>query len=946
MMNNIETNFFTKTISLFTLLSIWLGIFAGLPVKAESIENNRIQTNQLNKNSGKTLLLFEQNKGQTETEVKYLAKANGYQLFLTQTETVFSLKNSDQIKMSFVGANKDAELQGENKLVTVSNYFSGQDQSKWIKGIPNFGEVSQKAIYQGIDAKYYGIENKQVEYDFIVSPNADANQIKLNFDGAKNINIDESGNLILKTENSELVQHKPVAYQIIDGEKNAVAVSYKLTENQVSFTLGEYDKSQILVIDPALSYLTYIGGTGADTVDDIAVDSQGNAYIVGGTDSLNFHGQTRASNDKTGIYVGKLDSTGQNFLYLTILESEDDDGVFFSAIALDAVGNAYIAGETYGRNYPTTANSFQPRKSICTPFVTCSFNTEAVVTKLDVNGAISYSTYLGGANSEFAGDIVVDSLGRAYVVGDTTSGVSFPKKNEFQGTGLAGGGDAYLTVFNSDGTDIIYSTGFGGNSREQGRGIALDSANNACITGNTESNGTFPVKNAFQTASGGGKDAFVAKFNPSLSGDASLIYSTFLGGSGTDFGNAIAVNSLGQAHITGQTGSVNFPLANAFRSTNQINEAFVTVLTANGGLLNSSFLGGADQEEGDDIKLGPNGLIYVAGNTTSNNFPLALPFQATRGGLKDAFVTKLRFGSGVLSSSFLGGNNDEVDNDIAIRGNNIFVTGTTISNNLATTAGVVKQSFGGGAKDGFVAKMVDSKIDSVGVFRPASTFILTQSTTNIVAQNATFTAGLAGAKGVSGDFDGDGIDTTGSFTNGVWKIRNKNFPTNLQNTIITLQFGGPGDLPVVGDWNGDGIDTIGVYRPSVQQFFLSNSFTNPQVDITIQFGLAEDLPLAGDWNGDGIDTIALFRPSSGQTFFTNQNILSPPIEFVANLGIAEDLPIAGDWNGDGKDSLGLRRPSTNEFFLSDDNINLRPIFLFGQIGDQPITGDWDGIPNP
>jgi hypothetical protein len=954
-----------RFITLLTLTSLIISLIFPTQSKIKA-ENAQSETTNLQKDYGKTSLLFEENRGQTDKEVKYFARANGYQMFLTNDETVFTLKNSDQIKLNFVGANKNAELKGENKAVTISNYFSGQDQSKWLTNIPNFNEVWQKGIYNGIDAKFYGIENKQVEYDFIVSPNADANQIKLNFDGAKDISIDEQGNLVLKTETAELVQNKPIAYQIIEGKRREIKAEYVINEqsqianrkSQISFELGEYDKSQTLIIDPVLTYSTYIGGSKEDEIHDITADADGNAYIMGGTDSLSFHGETRRLLDNIGIFVGKLDANGQNFLYLTFLESRGDEGKYDGSIAIDAQNNVYIAGESNARDYPTTANAYQRNLGLCIGVATCLANSDAVLTKLNASGNIVYSTYLGGSSTEYGNDVAVDSQGRAYVVGETASGPSFPKKNEFQGTGLPAFSEAFLTVFTADGSDIVYSTALGGNSRDEARGVAIDSNGNAYVTGVTNSNGQFPTKSAFQTSNGGGKDAFVAKFNPALSGESSLVYSTFLGGSGTDEGNAIAVNSGGQAVVTGLTGSVNFPLANAFRSTNQVNEAFVTVLSSTGGsVINSSFLGGSGEEQGDDIKLGANGLIYVSGKTTSNNFPLSQPFQPTRRGLFDAFVTKLRFGSGVLSSSYLGGAGNEEQNRLFVRGNHIYLAGKTESNNLATTAGVIKPSFGGGDSDGYVAKILDSKIDSIGVFRQSPhpnispTITLTQSTTNIIPVNATFTGGLIGTKGVSGDFDGDGIDTTGSFTNGTWKLRNVNFPT-ANPPIITHQFGGAGDLPVVGDWNNDGFDTIGVYRPSTQQFLLSNGVTNPQVEITVQFGAAEDRPIAGDFDGDGFDTIAVFRPSTGETFFTSQVLVPssqpqfPVFDAVAFLGAAEDLPFAGDWNGDGKDGLGLRRPSTNEFFLSDDNINLRPTIIFGTAGSQPIAGDWDGIPNP
>lgn len=228
---------------------------------------------------------------------------------------------------------------------------------------------------------------------------------------------------------------------------------------------------------------------------------------------------------------------------------------------------------------------------------------------------------------------------------------------------------------------------------------------------------------------------------------------------------------------------------------------------------------------------------------------------------------------------------------------------------------------------------------------------MTQSITNVVAQNATFTGGLAGASGVSGDWNGDGIDTIGSFTNGVWKIRNSNFPIinpPFGGGILTINFGSTGDLPIVGDWNNDGIDSPGVYRPSTGQFFLTNSnLANPPVEITVIFGIGEDLPVAGDWNADGFDSVGVFRPSAGQFFLTDDNVLTPNIDQTLFFGIAGDLPTAGDWNGNGVDTIGVWRPATTEFFLTNDNINISNVFLFGQINtDQPIAGDWDGRPLP
>ena len=914
-------------------------------------------------------ILFEENKGQTDRRAKFVSRGKGYTLYLTESEAVFSLQRqnesniqdsleipktksqrpktiSDSLKMQFVGANQNPQISGDAQAVTKTNYYIGKRR---FENLSNYRKVNYKNLYDGIDAVFYGNQNNQLEYDFEIAPNADANQIKLNFDGAKELKIDENGDLVVKTENAELVQQKPFAFQTINGERKEVAVSYELltnneqrTTNKFTFKLGNYDKSQPLTIDPKVDYLTYIGGTALDRINEIAADEQGNAYIVGDTESLNFHGQNRDDNDKQGVFVSKLNAQGTDFLYLTLLEGNNDDGGF--GIALDANNNAYVSGFA-SHGFPTTPGAFSTVTGI-------NFY-DAFAAKLDANGNLVYATYIGGTSAaDTAFDIAVDSAGKAYVVGDTDSGISFPQRNRYQGCGYGyyNSHDGFLSVVNASGSDLTYSTCIGGNLvQDQAFGVAVDSSNNAYVTGFTKGE-NFPTKNAFQPASGGGDDAWVAKFNPTASGEASLIYSSYLGGSGTESAKNIAVDSLGQACVTGVTGSANFPLVNAFDTTNQINEAFVTVVNSSGNaLVGSSFLGGADQEEGFNIAVDKAGSIYVTGRTLSSDFPVALPFQPTRRGVRDAFVTKLRFGRGVISSSFIGGNGNDFGKGIAVKGNLIYVAGETQSTNLLTTSGTVKPTSNASSTnpDGFVAKILDTRLESVGTFRPSATFSLTQSITNVVVQNATFTGALSGQRGVSGNFDGDGIDTIGSFTNGTWKIRNINFPALNFVFTTTINFGQSGDLPVVGDWNGDGIDTLGVFRPSAGQFFATNSLVaNPPVDFTVTFGQNGDLPVAGDWNGDGIDTVGVYRPSLGNFFLTNTNDFNANVDVTAVFGVAEDLPFAGDFNGDGIDTISVWRPSVTTFFITNDNAGLTTAFPFGQTNDQPIVGDWDGKPLP
>lgn len=935
-----------NTIALITLLSIVLsGIAQGFDLGALPVSKI--------KSKNRLPILFETNAGQTDSTVKFIARGGGYVGYLTPGGVEFDLKrvtddgsdstkpktgktiSTDRLSIRFTGANEAPEIVGESEAVTRTNYYAGNQR---IENIANFRKANYRGLYDGIDAVFYGNESGRLEYDFNIAAGADAGRIGMRFDGATDVSVNADGELVVKTENSTLVQQKPIAYQMIDGERVEVEVEYTIGDkNGVGFTLGDYDKDHPLTIDPALNYLTYIGGTAFDDVFEVAADDLGNAYISGKTASLNFHGETRADNDGDGAYVAKVNSDGTDFIYITVLEGNGDDTA--RGIAIDANNNAYVTGIA-SHFFPTTSGAYDTTHGVLNP-------NDTFVAKLGQTGDLVYSSFLGGTDFDEGFDVAVDSGGKAYVVGGTYSSNAFPTKNRYQGCGIVFPGslnslDAFLTVMNASGSDITYSTCIGGNvTADEAFSVAVDSSNNAYVTG-FANGGNFPTKNAFQPSSGGGVDGWVAKFNPSASGEASLVYSTYIGGVGTDQGNAVAVTAGGQAVVVGLTGSVNFPLAGAFDTTNQINEGFVAVISSTGtSLTNSSFLGGADTDVATNVALDPSGNIYITGTTKSNDFPMALPFQATRRGLKDAFFAKVKFGRGVISSSYIGGNGDDSGDGIAVKGNFVFVGGATASTNLTTTSGVIKATSDNA--DGFLAKILDTRLDSVGIFRPQSTFQVTQSTTNIVPKAMTLTGGIAGSVGVSGDFNGDGIDSTGTFTNGTWRVRDVNFPL-FNPPTKQIAFGTAGDLPIVGDWNNDGIDTPGVFRPSTGQFFLTNSTsTTPPIDVVINFGLNGDRPVAGDWDADGFDTIGVFRPSKA-IFFLNNNLAAASIDQTVFLGIAEDLPVAGDWNGDGVDTIGLWRPSTAQFFLSDDHVTISKTFVFGQTGDQPIAGDWDGKP--
>ena len=383
-------------------------------------------------------LRFEVNQGQTDSRVKFLSRNDDYSLFLTSTEAVLLLngpalklgeaskgnagiakQRQAALRMRLEGANPAAEIEGVDEQPGKSNYFVGRDPGKWRTNVAGYGKVQYRSIYPGVDLIYYGKE-QSVEYDFVVAAGADYRDIKLAIDGAMKLRIDSRGDLVLTTRVGEVRQHKPLAYQEVDGERRAVSADYVLTgKRRVSFEVGAYDKGRPLVIDPILDYSTYLGGTDFDEGRSIVVDAAGDAYIAGRTQSFNFP-VTISAFDTTyangsDVFVTKLNSAGSGLIYSTFLGGNGEDSGL--GIVIDATGNAYITGSTSSIDYPTTPGVFQPMRS---------GSTDAFVTKLNsVGTALLYSTYLGGISSDQATSIALDLTGNAFVTGNTSSAI-FP----------------------------------------------------------------------------------------------------------------------------------------------------------------------------------------------------------------------------------------------------------------------------------------------------------------------------------------------------------------------------------------------------------------------------------------------------------------------------------------------------------------------------------------
>jgi beta-propeller repeat-containing protein len=654
---------------------------------------------------GRLPLSFEPNHGQTDARVKFLSRASGYTLFVTAEEAVFAGRDGSVERMKLLGANRKPRFEPLDKQPGVSNYFLGNDPSKWRTNIANYGKIALRDVYPGIDLVFYG-HQRQLEYDWVVAPGADPKQIRVKWEGPSQITKNASGDLVLS---ASLIQRKPVIVQ----EGRRIEGGYAVRGSEVAFELAQYDAAKPLVIDPVLAYSTYLGGRGQDAGRAIAVDGAGNAYVTGSTESTNFPTAYPLLADNGGgdeVFVAKINPAGSALVYSTYLGGSGND--FGFGIAVDGSGNAYVTGQTTSVNFPT----FNPLQASNGggPFG------DAFVIKLNPAGsALVYATYLGGSGDEAGNGIAVDGRGNAYVTG-LTSSANFPAANPLQG-GYGGGlEDAFVTKINAAGSALVYSTYLGGSGRDIGNRIAVDGSGNAYVTGETSS-ANFPTASPIQGSYGGGlDDAFVTKIDAAGS---TLVYSTYLGGSGDDAGNDIAVDGAGSAYVTGSTGSANFPAANPLQAGfGGGNDAFVTKLNAAGSaLVYSTYLGGSGGDFGAGIAVDGAGNASVTGWTTSTNFPTTNPVQASNGGFADAFVTKIDpAGSALVYSTYLGGSAGDFGYGIALgRTGNAYVTGSTDSANFPA-ATPIQGGYGGGG-DAFVLSIsTTAQISSATRFVPVT----------------------------------------------------------------------------------------------------------------------------------------------------------------------------------------------------------------------------------
>jgi hypothetical protein len=728
-------------------------------------------------------------------------------------------------------------VDGADKLPGIANYFPASDQKTWHTNIPTYSKVKYAGVYPGVDLVYYG-NQRQLEYDFVVAPNASPKPIELHFAGAKKLKLTPEGDLAVIAGNGEIAFHKPLVYQVQNGQRQLVEASFALqSHNRIRFALGQYDRSRELVIDPVLVYSTYLGGEGTDQAVAITVDPSGNAYIIGQTTSTSGKAypadfpttsKSYQPNPDTDygyggnqVFVTKLNATGTALVYSTYLGQGNN---FAGAIAVDSKGDAYITGATAG-TFPTTPRVFQGSNA---------GSYDAFVAELDPTGAtLIESTYLGSGSYDGGRGIAVDPNGDVFVTGTTYPYAygKFPTTPEAYQASDQSTNSVFVTRLSPDFSTLAYSTLIGGtgstnanlpNGRgDTATGIAIDSEDNAYIVGYSGSPDYPTINSPFQKANNTAKDttnpapgynAIVSKLNPEGS---ELLYSTYLGGSGSydtahkisyyDYGNAIRLDASGNIYVAGSTGSANFPTKGAYQASNPevakggYQAGFVTKFNPTlSALVYSTYLGGTDG--GADVI---NGLAldgadnaYVTGSTSSDAFPVtAGAYQDTNPGQDNlattAFLTKLNSsGSNLVFSTYFGGANGDYANGIAVdASSNAYLCGYTDSTNFPFSSTAFQKTNNATSFTGWVAKL--STPPNGG--NTVSTLTLTENPeTQGAGSPVTFTATVASGSGTGAvptgtvTFYVDGVKAAAlSLTGGFASYTTSSLPVGSHDIVAT-----------------------------------------------------------------------------------------------------------------------------------------------------------------
>jgi hypothetical protein len=869
---------------------------------------------------GRLPLAFERADGH---EHGFVSRGPGRGLQLTASGATFEVRGArpardengtrpaapaSRVRMHLVDGDATARAQPLEPQPGSTHYFRGSDPAGWQRNVSRFQKVRYDQVYPGVDLVYYG-NQRNLEYDFVVAPGADPARIALAFDGVDEVALDAAGNLVLSTPHGRLIQQRPVVYQEDGAGRQPVEGRYTIHDRRVAFEIGHYDRSRTLVIDPVITYGTYIGGADGEIGYGVAADAQGNIYVTGVTYSTDFPLLSAADpypgGDRHDAFVAKYTASGA-LVYSTYLSGSQFDQA--NDIAVDASGHAYIIGETDSPDFPTmlaiqTGPNSPGGRSV-------------FVTRLGATGALEFSTYLGGG-ADYGESIAVDGAGNAYITGlasygfPTTPGVLFPTTQW--------GDDAFVAKIDTNTGTLRYSTYLDGpDTSSYGEGIAVDAAGNAYVTGQVRGHG-FPVVGGYSEPDFYNMNVFVAK----LSADAtSLLYSGYFGGTGTDWANAIAIDGAGNAFITGQTDSVDLPLLAAAQTTygGGTFDAFVAKLsTTGGGLLYSTYLGGNDTEGlgGNyiDIAVDAGGNAHVAGTTFSADFPVKNAIQPTRVGTQTGFLTTLSPSGAMIDSTFLGAEQYSYTWATAVavdKAGNAYVTGYTDGDQLPVP-GAADATLNSNYFDAFVLR--------IGTPAPAEPRLRT-------------------------DFDGDGRDDVvwrhaGNGADTIWLAANaatQRAMTDIRNL----------DWEVVGIGDFDGNNRPDVFwrnRATGANVVWRNADYGSQVATNRITDLAWRVVGTGDFDGDGKDDVVWRNNRTGANTLWRSGSYATrrPMASVGNL--AWKIVGVGDFDKDGRDDILWRNGATgaNTLWPAGDSAHSRALTRITDLAWQVVAvGDFNG----
>jgi hypothetical protein len=812
-----------------------------------------------------------------------------------QREVVYSMPGSSAIAVRFLSA-QSVHAEGFEPLPGKIHVFDGPRNSSF----DTFSSVGFRGLWPGVDAVYSASDHLKTE--FRLAPGADPQRVAWQIMGADWIEHAGDGALVIHSGDRELREEAPQVFEEdrITGVRKPVSGAFRLiSENTVGIAIGPYDHANRLIFDPVIGFSTYLDGSGQTVATGVALDSSGNVIVAGYTTTFDIAtgATTFGVPQRTGAFVAKLSATGNQLMFLTYIGGTLDTRAF--AVAVDRFNNIYITGQTSANNFPTY-KAVQPAiNGAQDAFVTelnstgaqMVFSTylggssaeqgygigvdrtgdiyvagdtvsvnfpmvkavqpaigggqDAFLVKLAPSGvAVIFSTYMGGREDEHAAALTVDSSDAAIVAGWTESS-NFPVVNAFQPQS-GGNQDAFVFKMNPAGAALTFSSYLGGSGgtpglTESAAGLAVDSSNAIYIAGSTSSLNFPTTPGAFATPN---PDGTVGAFAVKLTAAGAMVYSTCLGGSSVSFGLGVAVDIAGNSHITGYTGSSDFPMVRDLQpALSGEYDLFLTKLNSTGsGLIYSTLLGGSAMDESNAIAVDKYGTVFLAGQTNSTNFPVLNAYQTTQHGIGAALAVRIPVGWKPMVFTSSGAANWAFD-DVPFAQTQNF-------------------TFGHPGDIAIVGDWTGKGYQCMGTFNAGAWYLDENCDGVIDSGDRTFVFGQPGDVPVVGDWTGSGTAKAGLYRAGTFILDLSGHLSGIPTGVKDAQFafGLATDIPVAGDWNNTGYSKAGVFRNGEWLLDTNGSYTvnGP----TRNYGEAGDLPVTGDWDGSGTLKAGVYRAGS------------------------------------------------------------------------------------